>query len=335
MNKIGKVLLALLLVLMMLMTAACSDDEGRTVGKKDRSEKSKKETVEKVTEDDEEETTEDEEETTEGEEETTEGDEEKPTEPDDVVDVGDISVEETVVFESDGVKVTLTGYQVDEYWGPEFTFKVENNSDVNVTVNTDAASINGYMISSSLYADVAAGKIANESLSVHESDLERAGISTIAELQFIVHMYNSDTYDDIATSDLITVNTSAAPYEQKVDDSGEVVFEGNGLKVVCKGFEEEEYMGSYLNFYIENNTGKTVRVTTENLSVDGVMADWSLFATLRDGTRSVEQMSLYNMEDMGISSVDEIKSIEFTIESYDLVEYNNIVETDPITINFN
>lgn len=246
----------------------------------------------------------------------------------------EVTVAETVLYDADGIVVTATGYE-DGWMGPEIKVLVENNSTKNVLITTDSVSVNGYMMPyASLYAEVAAGKKSNESLSIMSSELEQSGIETVAEMQFYIKVSDADTWDSIATSDLIALNTSAAGLEQPVDDSGDVLYDSNGIKIVCKGLKQDVIWDGTIVFYMENNSGKPITVYAENVSVNGFMEDAGLWSDLRDGTRIIDGMSLLDLSDLELESIDEVKNIEFNLRIINSETWDDIVTTDVITLNF-
>ena len=245
-----------------------------------------------------------------------------------------LSVAETVLYDADGIVVTATGYE--EGWtGPEIKILVENNSEKNVLVTTASVSVNGYMMPyASLYAEVAAGKKANESLSIMSSELEQSGIETLAEMQFYLQIQDPETWETLATSDLLTLTTSAAPYEQPVDDSGDVLYDANGIKIVCKGLKQDIIWDGTVVFYMENNSGKAISIYAENVSVNGFMQDVGLWSDLREGTKLIDGMSMIDLSDLEIENIDEIKNIEFNLRVVDAETWQDIVTTDVLTLNF-
>ncbi len=84
--------------------------------------------------------------------------------------------------------------------------KIENNSEVPITVQERNLSINGIMTRSIFSPDVAVGKTANDEISIFASDLEENGIEQIenVELSFIV--FNKDSFSTIFESELISFN---------------------------------------------------------------------------------------------------------------------------------
>lgn len=246
----------------------------------------------------------------------------------------EITIEEALLYEAEDVKVTVSGY-ADGFMGPEVKVLVENNSSKNVLVTAESVSINGYMMPyASLYAEVAAGKKANENLYFMTSELEQSGIETVAQMQFYIRISDADTWDELSTSDLITLNTSAVGLEQPVDDSGDILYDSDGIKIVCKGLKQDIVWDGTIVFYMENNSGKPISVYAENVSVNGFMEDAGFWSELRDSTRIVSGMSLLDLSDLELESIDDVKNIEFTLRIINSETWDEIVTTDMITLNF-
>ena len=249
-------------------------------------------------------------------------------------DTVEITVAETVLYEADGVKVTATGYE-DGWMGPEIKILVENDSSKNVLVTSASVSANGYMMpTASLYAEVAAGKKANETLTIMSSELDQSGIEMLAELQFYLQIQDPETWETITTSDLLTLTTSAAPYEQPVDDSGDVLYDSDGIRIICKGLKQDIIWDGTVVFYMENNSGKEISIYAENVSVNGFMQDVGLWSDLRPSTKIIDGMSMIDLSDLEIENIDQIENIEFNLRIVDANTWEDIVTTDVLTLNF-
>ena len=249
-------------------------------------------------------------------------------------DTVEITVAETVLYEADGVKVTATGYE-DGWMGPEIKILVENDSSKNVLVTSASVSANGYMMpSAALYAEVAAGKKANETLTIMSSELDQSGIEMLADLQFYLQIQDPETWETITTSDLLTLTTSAAPYEQPVDDSGDVLYDSDGIRIICKGLKQDIIWDGTVVFYMENNSGKEISIYAENVSVNGFMQDVGLWSDLRPSTKIIDGMSMIDLSDLEIENIDQIENIEFNLRIVDANTWEDIVTTDVLTLNF-
>ncbi len=116
-------------------------------------------------------------------------------------------VEEQILWEHDGVKVTLKGVEKNDGFmgGYEVKFAIESTSANNYKLSTDSFSINDYSISTFLYTEILAGKKANDSISIYKSTLEENDIDRIEKLEFVLSLLNSDTYDTVKSE---TINIS-------------------------------------------------------------------------------------------------------------------------------
>lgn len=248
----------------------------------------------------------------------------------------DVTLAETEVYNKDGIVVTATKIE-DDLFGPTITFSISNDSSKNVVVTTRSLSVNGYMMEASgLYSEVAAGKKAMESMILMSSELDQAGIDTVADIEFYINISDSATYMDIETSDLIKLPTSATgSFEQEIDDSGDVVYDSNSVRVVCQGLKQDLIWDGTVVFFMENNGAQPVTVYAENVSVNGYMVDVSLYSDLRPATRSISGMYILDLTDLEIESIDGIESIEFTLRIVNADNWNEIDTTDPIVLEFN
>lgn len=111
-----------------------------------------------------------------------------------------------VLVDQDGILITYNGLQENELWGQELKITIENNTDQPITVQTRDVSLNGYMIDPTCSADVAAGKKSNSTITIMESDLEENSITTFETMELRLIAINSDTWDDILDSEVITIN---------------------------------------------------------------------------------------------------------------------------------
>lgn len=57
----------------------------------------------------------------------------------------DTSIEEQVLLDKDGIKITATGFTRDEYGWDQIQVIVENNTDKDLTIGSEKVAINGYM----------------------------------------------------------------------------------------------------------------------------------------------------------------------------------------------
>lgn len=124
-----------------------------------------------------------------------------------------VTDEKTVIFDQDGIQVYLTGEY--EVWGSDtkyitFNAVVINDSESKIGVSLDDVSINGWNVYGSGIYDTAASKKQKSSIEFNLTDAEISSFEEIEDIEFVVSVYDSDSYDTIATSDVVTLNFNGA-----------------------------------------------------------------------------------------------------------------------------
>ncbi len=247
-----------------------------------------------------------------------------------------VSIDEQVLYDENDIKITATGIDVeDTVYGAELKLLIENNSSQDITVQTGNVSVNGYMMSAIMSANVVAGKKANDTLTFYSSELEECGIDQIATIEVSFVFLNSDSYETISTSDMITVNTSVADdYQQTYDDSGEVLVDSNGVKIVSKGLSEDDsFWGPGVILYIENNSDQDIIIQTRDVSVNGFMISAVISEDVLAGKKAISAVQFYD-QDLEDNGIDDITDVELYFKVSNLESWDTIFDTDVISIKF-
>lgn len=204
---------------------------------------------------------------------------------------------------------------------------IQNNSDRDVSVNTQLLSVNGYMMNYGFSTHVSSGEGRQDLLQLYSYDLEEAGITEIAEIAFYLDLYDTKTYDSIATTELITLETDIAEnFQQPVDDLGWEMHIDDNLRVVYKGAEFSDYGDCDLHLYLENLSDEMVSFTTDGIWINGEEVEGFLWETLRPGTRAIDSIYIYGLEDLDITQFSQVTElyIEYVVDTY---QGDQIVDT--------
>ena len=113
---------------------------------------------------------------------------------------------EAVIYDESGLKVTYTGMEAAALnVSTDIKLKIENNTDKSLVITIDDFSVDGYSINAPFYAEVAAGKITNDTIDVLDSYLSDNGLSyaTIKEAEFKLNITDSNNITDRKTTDTI------------------------------------------------------------------------------------------------------------------------------------
>lgn len=109
-----------------------------------------------------------------------------------IMDKNDVKVYYNGIVES-------TGY----FGGCDIKLTIENNSDKDITIYVDDFSVNGFMVNAYLGCSVAAGKKANDSITISQPELDEAGIvGPINEAEFVFRFGENGTINYVE-SDII------------------------------------------------------------------------------------------------------------------------------------
>ena len=127
------------------------------------------------------------------------------------------TIEETVLVDENGVKITATELTYGNY-AAELTLVIENSSDKDLSfiansVGYSCNSVNGYMVPEGyLNCDVAAGKKANDSISISYDTLMLYGMFEIADIE-IGFDISDDDYNHTYTGPRTILTTATDGYD--------------------------------------------------------------------------------------------------------------------------
>ena len=243
----------------------------------------------------------------------------------------EVTIEEQILFEQNGIIITAKEFVTDSIWGDGISLLIENNSDKTVGIGCDALIVNNYMISDLFFAEVAAGKKANEVMYLSSSGLRAAGIESVGQVEVYFYGYESDTYDTIFKTDCITIQTSEyANMDVSPDDAGSELYNKDGIRIVGKTVDENSFWGTAILLYCENNSGKNVGISVEEMSINGFMMNPLFTSTIYDGKKSISDITIFSseLEENGIESIEEV---ELKFHIYNADSYDTIDNSEAIT----
>lgn len=242
-----------------------------------------------------------------------------------------ITIDEQVLVDQDGIKITATGYETDSIWGDGIRLLIENNSDKDYTVGCDALIVNDYMISDLFAQTVAAGKKANETMYLSSSQLRAAGIDTVGKVEMYFHAHDDATYDTLFDKVYSEVQTSEyANMDTTADDSGTELYNSNGIRIIGKTVDENSFWGMAILLFCENNSGRDITIHVDDMSINGFMMTPYFYSTIYDGKKAIDDITIMS-SDLESSGVESIEEAELKFRIVDEDTYDTIDETDPIT----
>lgn len=109
-----------------------------------------------------------------------------------------------IVYDSNNIKLTLTGYNADGLLGSEIAYTFENNSTIPVMFGVGDAYIDGWQIATLGGNTLPAGTKANGTIDLSASSMEECGISKVTSLTLKdCNLWNDEVYEIIDTFDIV------------------------------------------------------------------------------------------------------------------------------------
>ena len=206
------------------------------------------------------------------------------------------TIEETVLYDNEGVKVVATSLEKDESgYNAVLTLHLENNRDEPLRIFANYGSINGIMVSGWTYqafeADLEPNSSTDTDMSVSLNTLEEYGIETIGDISMYLYAtLNNGPY----MNEYLSLSTSATgTFEQTYDDSGDVIYDDNGITIIYKGSEQQgSSAGEYeckLSYVIINSRDEILDVSLQGTVNGGTGEEASHFSgTVAPGCRTTD-----------------------------------------------
>lgn len=247
----------------------------------------------------------------------------------------DVVIEEQVLLEQDGIKITAKELSTDSFWGPEVKVLIENTSTKSVTVQLRDVSVNGIMMEPMFSAEVAAGKKVNDSITFMTSEFEEAGITIIQNMEFSFHVFDTESWNTVFDSETIYLTTNAdGMVEQEVDKEGQLVLEQDGISIVIKEADSEDsFWGADIYVYVENNSDRNVTVQARSVSINGFMVEPMFSCDVAAGKQAYDSLTFLesNLTENGIESID---NMEISFHVFDTESWDTIFDSEQIAVSF-
>lgn len=242
---------------------------------------------------------------------------------------GEITVEEALLFEQEGVRVTATDMEKG-LLGTELHLLVENDTEKNIGVQCDTVVVNGYMMDHIFSCTVAAGKKANDSLTLNQDGLDAAGITAIGEIAIRFKVFDRDTYDSLFVTDEVAVRTSSYDtMEIQAADDGKELYNADGLRIVAKYVEDNTLSGTAVTMFIENMTAGDIIVQCEDLSVNGFMMMPVFSSRVNKGCMAIDDLILLSSE-LETNNIDKVTSVELKFKIVEADTYRTLHTSDAV-----
>lgn len=245
--------------------------------------------------------------------------------------------EGTVLLDRDGIRVAADWQDGDEFDG-QIRLVLENNTDRPLWLTTESIVVNGFVMQyGSLFALADPGQTEEGYFYLDEQEVLGAGITQFQEISFQMQVIDDETYGLLLTQPVTFRPQCEEDYVQETPQPGTVLLDQDGVLLSYQGYEpvhpmpEEPCYGG-LKVYLENNTDYALGVYTLDAQVNGKKAEVYLWADLPAHSRCLALISLYDLENLKITSWDQLETVTLTLEIGDWDTEQLLLTPEPITI---
>lgn len=252
-------------------------------------------------------------------------------EADNETDVNVPAVGEQLLFNQEGISVTLIGFE-ESYYSLNMKLLIDNATDAEIYIDLIKIVVNGYSMQEAyVYGSVDPQAKLNTEISFDLDELQRCGIEEIVDVELAFEITDYETWDTIAVSDDIMINTGSNFY-QTYDKSGVTLVNEKGVKIIYKSYvTDDEYYGPYVILYVENNGNQTFNLSCDDVKVNGFMMSAWFYGKVHPGTCAIMTLDFYqsDLDDNGIIEVEDVQ-LTFAASYPDAWDY--FLETDLINL---
>ncbi len=260
-------------------------------------------------------------------------------------------VEGTVLYDSDGVKITYKGFRYcDEYdGGAMLELGFGNNTGEELHITPYETSINKRMYQvepiiikpdgtfeiGSTIIDIPAGEITDTYglylAAVPDMDYT---LDNIGETSFSFEIMVGDDWEHAVNTELYTVeNPDVTEYSIDYDDSGEVVYDKDDIKIVVCGTDFDSiFWGSTVKLYVYNGSDRSINISVPTASLNGEEHECFAYLTVAPDCHLYDELLFDNALE-----IETLKtfSASFEIEEFNTWNNGELIDTsDPVTVEF-
>ncbi len=240
----------------------------------------------------------------------------------------EVTLEEQILLDDSNLKISTTGdITYEEGYAQRIGLSIENKTDSDLMIQSEYIQVNGYSQTTYLWVTVPANDTLETSIDLLYYDLMLSKIDTIATVEFVISVGIGRDY----VYDPITIETSAADYEQPNEFEGTTIYNDNGIEIIALDcvYEFEYFTGPV--FYIHNQSGSRIDIRMENVTINGIPVSKGGESHLADNMYHV-RCSDYS-GDMYENNIDTIDEMTFDLTIYD-DSFKTIVDGESISISY-
>lgn len=248
------------------------------------------------------------------------------------VGVGSFANGPVTVYDENGVEVIFTELSKDRYGDYRLAYEITNNTKGNISFSTDNCSINGITMNMFIFEEVGAGATVTGDEIFYAEELSAMGITEIRNIK----CYDGEIMDtkdsDYKYAVGFELDCGDLDYVEKVDLSGDVIYDANGIKLINKGVIADGHGDASVVFLLVNNRDDHIAIEIDDVFANGVETDKFGYAYAYAGTAGYYDSFWFesDLKDVG----GKLESLSFVMEIEGMLDYNEIAENIKVSVTF-
>ena len=242
-----------------------------------------------------------------------------------------VSIEKEIIYEKDGISVSVSEIINDSFWGPEIIVEIKNETSTAIELECADSSVNGIMHALLFYAKADAGATISDSITIYRDDLDLTKTYGIQNIEFKLVIKNADNGTTLDTSDVITIKpTGAEDFDQKYDDSGVIMLDVDGLKIIAKKIKNTSSIsGSKVYLYIENKNEQSMSIKCSDLMINTTSLDAYFDCQVLSGKVAISEIQILE-SDLKKHEILNITTLDLTLTFFN-IETGEEISSIPLT----
>lgn len=257
---------------------------------------------------------------------------------------------ETVLLESDGVKITATGIRPEGLHDAVVDCTIVNGSEKTLSVDAGELYVNSVVFwpqtciptetedGWTFYADAIVAPGRTQDFELRLNSLDDKGIDAVRELEVQMVLTEVaegedgyDYLDTFAAGELVSIQTSL--YDGAAPDApeGTLLLEEDGLTVLALKAVNDENGGPMITLYAYNSGSERVALDVAELKLDGEATESFFGMELAPGRRDVETLSTVIFD---FDNIPSAKEAELTLRTLDPETGETLKTFAPVKIVF-
>ncbi len=239
------------------------------------------------------------------------------------------TIEETIMWDNADIKITAVGLGADQNYHI-VKLKVENKTSSDIHVMASRTAVNSFVVEPSMGVNVSANSTADGELKIRKEYVP-AGVIADVETRF---SYSSSNYSVSGKTQRVKLETSAAAtFDYSYDESGTVLYDEKGIKIICKGLNDDGNPIIYMSSTGELSEGCCVEELDVYVNDKEVNADFCQWVFTNTRNLSVLELDGKDVDGNDIGKVKTMK-LSFKINKENMAD-GSPVKTEPVEFSLN